>query len=478
MSPSTPVAPPHEFSYDFSHPGAVVGGRHHDGLFEDIPPFAEYYVDDSKLAIPFGERLSPLLADWIDVAVAAYFADRFAVRCSPSVSRRHYHWGRVINLRVAVRQPKIWQRPEVWRSLSGLLGFITEDRWQFEFVEYKGEPRSSEINSQGSLFPLTGPTRVALYSGGLDSFAGLAQQMSGNSEHQFVLVSGVTNSRQQAGQRRQLRAIAEVLGQRPTHVTVPLRRSWREVQQAEEWSQRGRGFLFLTLGSATALAIQKHELFVFENGIGAINLPINGTQVGTYNSRAVNPITLIRMAEFIRVLTGINFTIHNPFLLHTKGEMCRHEVVTTIAQHVSDTFSCDGFPVRAHGRPQCGTCSSCLLRRISLMSANLHQHDRGYLVDIFDDTTTLSQDQQYVLSAMYWQARRIKQCLSRIDPWRALTCGFPALSGIEEAMAANGWLDRQLLRTALLRLYQKYGDEWSEFQLRCSRFVSASKHAA
>ncbi len=309
MSPSSPVAPPHEYSYDFSQAGAVAGGRDHDGLFDDIPPFAEYYVDDNKLAIPFGERLAPLLADWIDVAVASYFADRFAVRCTPAMSRRQYYWGRVINLRLGVRQPKIWQRPEVLQSLSDLLGFITEDKWHFEFVDYQGEPRYSEINSQASLFPLTGPTRVALYSGGLDSFAGVAQQMSANGEHQFVLVSGVTNSRQQAGQRRQVRAIAEVLGQIPTHVTVPLRRSWREVQQADEWSQRGRGFLFLTLGSATALAIQKHELFVFENGIGAINLPINGTQVGTYNSRAVNPITLIRMAEFIRVLTGCPFTM-------------------------------------------------------------------------------------------------------------------------------------------------------------------------
>ncbi|MDQ2976989.1 MAG: 7-cyano-7-deazaguanine synthase, partial [Acidobacteriota bacterium] len=245
-----------------------------------------------------------------------------------------------------------------------------------------------------------------------------------------------------------------------------------------EWSQRGRGFLFLTLGSATALAINNHELSVFENGIGAINLPINGTQIGTYNSRAVNPITLARMATFIRVLTGEDFTIQNPFLFQTKGEMCSHEALVNLASLVSETFSCDGFPIRAQGSPQCGTCSSCVLRRISLLQANLIQHDRGYLVDVFDPAKTLSRDQQYVLRAMYWQARGIAQCLGSIDAWQAIARAFPTLAKIEDALATNGDQDRQLVQSSLLRLYQQYVNEWNEFQARCSLFLSFDERAA
>jgi 7-cyano-7-deazaguanine synthase in queuosine biosynthesis len=302
--------------------------------------------------------------------------------------------------------------------------------------------------------------------------------MSANQAHQFVLVSGVTNSRQQAGQRKQVRAIGQLLGHCPIHVTVPLRRSWREVQRAEEWSQRGRGFLFLTLGAATALAVNNQELSVFENGIGAINLPINATQVGTYSSRAVNPLTLTRMENFIRLLTGASFKIHNPFLYRTKGEMCNNEVVAVLASLVSETFSCDGFPVRAHGCPQCGTCSSCVLRRISLLHANLIEHDQGYLVDVFDATKTLTSDQQYVLRAMYWQARGIAECLGSIDAWQALIRVFPILAKIEDLLVTNSDQDRQLIRSSLLRLYQQYIEEWNQFQSRCALFLAADQQAA
>jgi 7-cyano-7-deazaguanine synthase in queuosine biosynthesis len=468
-----------EYSFDFSLPGNVSGGLQEQAALSDMPTFAEYYVDDELLAIPFGNTLPSLLADWIDVAVASYFADRFAVRrIKRDGERQHYHWGRVIRLKLGLRSPEAWRRKEVSGSLSDLLGFITGDKWQFEFVEYGGQPRPAEVNVQAILFPLTGRTHVALYSGGLDSFSGLAQEMSANQAHQFVVVSGVTNSRQQAGQRKQVRAIGQFIGQSPIHVTVPLRRSWREVQRPEEWSQRGRGFLFLTLGAATALAIKNQELFVYENGIGAINLPINGTQVGTYSSRAVNPLTLARMENFIRVLTGASFKIQNPFMYRTKGEMCNNEVVAALASLVSETFSCDGFPVRAHGCPQCGTCSSCVLRRISLLQANLIEHDRGYLIDVFDATKTLTCDQQYVLRAMYWQARRIAECLGSIDAWQALIRAFPMLAKIEDMLAANRGQDRQLIRSSLLRLYEQYIDEWNQFQSRCSFFLDVGQRAA
>lgn len=468
-----------ECSFDFSLPGSVSGGLQEQAALSDMPAFAEYYVDDELLAVPFGNALPSLLADWIDVAVASYFADRFAVRrIKLNGDRQHYHWGRVITLKVGLRSPEVWRRKDVSGSLSDLLGFITGDRWQFEFVDYGGRPRPAETNVQATLFPLSAPTYVALYSGGLDSFSGLAREMSANQAHQFVLVSGVTNSRQQAGQRKQVRAIGQLLGQSPIHVTVPLRRSWREVQRSEEWSQRGRGFLFLTLGAATALAIKNQELFVFENGIGAINLPINETQVGTYSSRAVNPLTLARMENFIQLLIGANFKIHNPFLYRTKGEMCNNEVVAGLASLVSETFSCDGFPVRVHGCPQCGTCSSCVLRRISLLQANLIEHDRGYLVDVFDATKRLTSDQQYVLRAMYWQARRIAECLGSIDAWQALIRAFPMLAKIEDLLTTNGDRDRQLIRSSLLRLYEQYIGEWNQFQSRCSLFLAVDQRAA
>jgi 7-cyano-7-deazaguanine synthase in queuosine biosynthesis len=458
------------YKFDLSSPSRKQNGS--IIAEDDLPPIAEYFIDDKQIALSFGHTIAPLLADWIDVAVAVYFADRLAVRRGQATPRNQYQWGRKIHLKIGVRELQVWQQQEVSDLLHRLLYFITEDDWQIEFVERQGNKRKSEQEVQGQLFPLMSsykPIRVALYSGGLDSFAGTAQQMSNHPNHQFVLVSGVTNSRQQAGQRRQVSAISQVVGNAPTHITVPYRRHWQNTKQAEEWSQRARGFLFLTLGITTALAAETQELYVYENGIGAINLPINGTQVGTFNSRAVNPITLARMAEFVRTLTGKSFTIHNPFLLHTKGEMCSHKIIKKLASYIPETFSCDGFPVHAKGRPQCGTCTSCLLRRVSIMGAGLTEFDpgSGYLVDLLSSTTKVSMNQQQNLCAMDWQARKINQSLKVSGSWNALIHDFPELRKIEETTLSQNGEDRDALRTSLLRLYEQYISEWDVFSSRC-----------
>src|SRR5258706_12230070 len=98
-----------EYCFDFSRPGNVSGGLQERAALSDMPAFAEYYVDDELLAIPFGNTLPPLLADWIDVAVASYFADRFAMRrIKLDGERQHYHWGRGISLKVGLRTPEVW----------------------------------------------------------------------------------------------------------------------------------------------------------------------------------------------------------------------------------------------------------------------------------------------------------------------------------------------------------------------------------
>ena len=60
-----------------------------------------------------------------------------------------------------------------------------------------------------------------------------------------------------------------------------------------ESSQRSRGLLFLAAGIATAWALRQDQLRVFENGIGAINLPYLRSQFGSQATRAMHPRTLL-----------------------------------------------------------------------------------------------------------------------------------------------------------------------------------------
>ena len=100
------------------------------------------------------------------------------------------------------------------------------------------------------------PTRVALFSGGLDSFAGAAQTLCDFADYNYIFVSGVTNTRQQGAQRGQLNRLRLKTSARICHVAIPYGLHWAglRAERKEKSSQRTRGFLFLTLGAVSAIA--------------------------------------------------------------------------------------------------------------------------------------------------------------------------------------------------------------------------------
>jgi 7-cyano-7-deazaguanine synthase in queuosine biosynthesis len=315
---------------------------------------------------------------------------------------------------------------------------------------------------------LSKPVHVALYSGGLDSFLGAFQHLSNGSDSSFVLVSGCTNTRQRVSQREQVRAIGKFSEHAINHVIVPfgLQRSGSE--QREEKSQRSRGFLFLSLGAATAISAGVREVKLYENGIGAINLPFDGTQLGTFNSRAVHPVSLLHMERFLSLLIDGPFRIHNPFLFCTKTEMCDHLRLDDVGQIIRKTFSCDSFPLHVKDKPQCGSCTSCLLRRMSLESAGLSRFDpsEGYLRDLLSPTYAGHAKGLRGLRAMEWQARRLGLALAASHPLKSLSQEFPELHRILSELSMHVPADSVRLQEQLLRLYSRYVSEWNQFSAR------------
>ncbi len=464
-----------EFSFDFTRSPNVRWGRSSEqGKEDSVSHSMEYYVNDGKIAERFGHILDSQLADWIDIALACYLADRLAMRLTGRGAEAGKQWARVFNLVVPVRERVRWSNVEVKARLEQLLHFFTDDVWHLEFVERVGPRRPAE--SQGFLFGFDSnvPVRVALYSGGLDSFAGAAQTVCDFSDSAFVFVSGVTNGRQQAAQRKQLDVLRKWSNREIWQVGVPYGLLWSASGSShkEESSQRTRGFLFLTLGAVSAIAARSRTLFLYENGIGAINLPYNGTQVGAYNSRATHPVALLRMQDFIERLTDNSFSIENPFAFSTKAEMCRHGAVQELRDYLDLTFSCDGFPVRAKDKAQCGLCTSCLLRRQSIESAGLSAFDsKGYLHDLTRAGVSFSEKQLHSLLAMDWQAQRIKAALAQASPWEALVQEFVELRKLESELCRSGRVERHTLQSKLMRLYSQYATEWESFSARrlCDR---------
>lgn len=421
-----------------------------------------YYVNDDAVAKLLGSTLDPLAADLVDLAAAVHIADRLAVREKATLD----NWRRRFVVDVPVRCLSEWRRNKVEQSLCELLGFITGDGWDIRFCSRPVRPRFSE--RQSALFPIeeSEPTRVNLFSGGLDSFAGNAAALVQNPEVHYVCVSASPNRRQEHGQVAQVRALRAISNRSLTHVRIP---SWIEsaTEVPQESTRRTRGFLFLALGAVSALSIGVNQLFLYENGVGAINLPYERTPVGVPNSRSVHPTALILTSRFIQALMGREFRIENPCVFKTKSEMCSEPIVRAMATHIGSTFSCDGFPVQRSGNPQCGLCTSCILRRLALENSGLHKHDTdGYACDLYEMGQQIRPRRLKGLAAMDWQVERFRQALSANAGWPALMSEFPELREACAALVVLTGSSNAVIQEQLENLYRRHCDEWRNFPPR------------
>ncbi len=468
-SQKIPLKFQNEHRLDFSQ-GNVLHKRSQSGGISAI----RFFLDAREILTPFRESLNPLQADLLDIALACYVADRLTLRHNKKESSS-FQWNRIFRLKMAVRVPEVWSSSGVKGDLLGLLQFLTDDNWNFEFSAFEKPELPNRI--QISLFPPPQlPAKVALYSGGLDSFAGAVQEVSNFQDHSFVLVSGSTNQRQRASQKKQVRAIRKLSPSEIHHIVVPFGIMWdKERALKEESSQRTRGFLFLILGVIMALKAGLNRLHLYENGIGAINLPYNASQNGAMNSRATNPLFLLRVESLLYRITEKPFQIMNPFLFQTKGEMCKHQAVHSLANLLPLTFSCDGFPVRTAGKPQCGWCTSCLLRRLSLEVGGHSELDDGdmYIVDLLSVDSKVSDRQLRNLKAMEWQYQKLSRRLAGIDKWRNLAIEFPMLERLVAELSLYKESHVEELRKSILQLYEEYVSEWRNFSARCRLNLNA-----
>ena len=453
---------PNQLGFDFGEPNLV---RQCGAFREGDTLAAQYYLDDEDIARKFGHVVPSTLADLIDIAVAVHMADRLAPRrCGNS---QLAWWRRDLHVTVPVRRLCLWSSVEIQNALLETLRFLTDDDWSIKFSSRLESGRVSE--TQHFLFaePFECPINVGLYSGGLDSLAGTAAALGSDSASHFVCVSGVPNHRQGIKQRLQVKRLNSLSSGRVTHVQVPC---WLQSanELAQDPSRRTRGFLFLLLGAVTALFARVPRLFVYENGVGAINLPYQRDQIGIPNSRGVHPRTLRLVSNFISLVTRKRFEILNPAVLKTKAEMCGNPYFAKLSDLIAETFSCDGYPVRRRGKPQCGVCTSCLLRRVALENAGVAPFDTtGYLHDVRSETFQSTRQRLQGLSAMDWQVERLLTCFRTSDPWADLRREFPDLHIVQEELAgSSGNLAGQRVRESLMRLFKRHCEEWRAFQPR------------
>lgn len=237
---------------------------------------------------------------------------------------------------------------------------------------------------------------------------------------------------------------------------------WAISEQAQEKSQRSRAFLFLTFGAVTAYVYGVPELRVYENGIGAINLPYSDAFGGADQTRAMHPRTLLLAGRLFSEVFDQLFRIVNASLWRTKGEMCVEVARAGLGPLVNLTVSCDSYPLRER-KKQCGSCTSCLLRRLSLYVAGLGTLDAAG--QLYRDDVSLPDGERQrwrPLEFMRMQANVLRE-LTAPGRWLDFQLAYPDILDAQVAIQESEGCSLDEVTAGLQRLYRQYAWEFDQF---------------
>lgn len=460
MVDSTDASPP-AYRIRFTEDGRAIG----DSSSVAVQLDSSYVIGDTAITRAFGSSLPAEFADLVDIALAVYVSDRVSRRRSPHADRSLLNWTRQFDLTIPVRDVRCWHEAGLYQQLRDVLWFLTEDDWHIRFIERRGGYRPAEL--QQPLFPMPPgpPVTTALFSGGLDSLAGLYCELATHPQGSVVLFSVSTNSRIRARQQALAHTVRARSRRETIDVNVPLT-LWRGERRYhdDEPTQRSRGFLFSVLGAVTALMAGADSIASYENGIGAINLPFTPIQIGTHSTRSAHPAAFMNLGSLISKATGRKFAFRTPFLYITKAQLCMQAAIYGLREDIHDTVSCDSFPLRLAGKPQCGLCTSCLLRRQALYAAGLDHFDAvgQYMIDVVSADHVAAHDKLLPLRMMLAQVESLRHAMKCTDTWDELVRQYPQLWEVMVTLQSRGQ-EPESIRQSLIALYRCYGDEWELF---------------
>lgn len=323
--------------------------------------------------------ISPLGRDLLDIAVYVYVLDSSVTR-GGRYDVYGSRWSRDLTIRVPVRDVGAWNRLK--SQLEKLLGYLTDDRFTFEFRPHPGDTGQRYLE-----FESTDRYRkadcVCLFSGGADSLAGALHQFDAGREP--LLVSHRSAAPIDNRQKTLRNDLASCFPEWAwPHLSV-----WahRRGLRATEHTQRSRSFLFLSLATVVANELGMEEAFIPENGIVSLNIPKLKQALGARASRSTQPRFIAGFEQLASDLLGRDLAIENPFLLRTKSEVLKVINGSGHPELLEASVSCVHTRGRTKAMPHCGECSQCVDRRFSSLAAGMESFDPGvrYQTDIFSD---------------------------------------------------------------------------------------------
>lgn len=321
--------------------------------------------------------------DILSLAGLVYLAD---TRISRNLHSQD-SWTREIAIEIPV------YNLEKWTPLGGLftrmLNFLTGDRWTISFRK-RDEELSKKPEDEVSPPEFDA---VTLFSGGMDSLIGTINHLE--NYHKTALISHAGDAHTKNAQSKLL---AHFQGKYPDLDPLYLD-LWMVFEKnlipggGNENTTRSRSFLFIAFGIFAMSGMKGvSTLEVPENGLIALNVPLDELRIGSHSTRTTHPFYLDSWNQVLQGL-GIEFSVRNPYWNKTKGEManeCSNKEF--LLQVIQDSISCSS-PQKARwsgATPQhCGYCVPCIIRRAAMNKAFREEGDSTpYLIDNVSEIAT------------------------------------------------------------------------------------------
>lgn len=305
----------------------------------------------------------------IDLAVVAAHVHAADTRIS-RLDESQDSWTREIRLVIPVHDPQCWTAATP--TLTKLLNFLTGDRWTLQFRPRPERFATIAVANLGSL--LTPPfSALSLFSGGLDSLIGAIDLLEAGEDP--LLVSHWGESSVSDAQNKLFSDLKRRYPGRPfERVRVHMAFPEGLVQNVRsENSTRGRSFLFIALGALAGTGLgDGFTLRIPENGLIALNVPLDPLRLGSNSTRTTHPYYLARWNDLLAEL-GVVGRVENPYWHQTKGEMaaaCANDAA--LRALAPESLSCAHpssarwLGVQGKSTEHCGHCLPCLIRRAAL----------------------------------------------------------------------------------------------------------------
>jgi len=294
-------------------------------------------------------KIPSIVEDLLNVSLATFAADKLVKRDILIGSyKRSRYFTRKIELIIPVSDKKRWR--EVNPYLEKAVSFMTYDAFKYRFITRKSKEK--DISADGDC-----SDSIALFSGGLDSFAGSYYLRKNGYNPIFVSINHANIGTILSNLYEILpKNSAREIGVNPRNLAT------------EEYTQFSRSFLYISFAVAIALAHENIEkIFIPENGIIARQI---GLKEGRYGTRTAHPQFLGYYNDFIRHLfPKRKISVENPFSFKTKTEIVEN---IEHGKKIKNTISCSHTLFLEKGKEpeHCGMCIPCLIRIISIVASD------------------------------------------------------------------------------------------------------------